>query len=63
MPQQYMHLIGAEDAVRAGNEMRESARLIRGAVDNMQDILQRHQQMVQDFQIWYEEKLSERNKS
>jgi hypothetical protein len=55
MSQQYMHLVGAEDALNASRVMKEAASSMRSSVDQMMDTMQRHQQMIWDFQNWFSE--------
>lgn len=50
---EYIHLIGAEDVSRAGNSIRSAAEEMNRAASNMEDVMQRQRQFMDDWLIHF----------
>lgn len=51
----YVTLMGAEDVRRAGHEMASAAQTMVGAASNIDSVLWRHQQFLEDWLIRLEQ--------
>ena len=46
---EYVHLIGAEDVLKAGASMREAAQEMQRAASSIEDTMFRHRQFLEDW--------------
>ena len=56
---EYVHLIGAEDVMRAGHTIAAAAEEMKRAADNIQDTMFRHHQFLEDWALRFQDRLEE----
>jgi hypothetical protein len=60
---EFVHLVGAEDVLRAGNAMREAASTMKHAADMIDQALRDHRQFSENWLVTFEKSVKEFYKS